>query len=134
MGEGEIAILCEKNEISVSGGALVGPGVRAKPAIGLGADAVTGRDDDDTPGILAGWVDIVHSWVSRKNAIIVVRVLQDTTIASQVKQAAMNLAPLYPYLPPSRETWESLTFFWQLAPIVGLDRSSCSLPLADINP
>lgn len=29
----------------------------------------------------------------------------------------MDRTPLYPYLPPSRESWETLTFFWQLMPI-----------------
>ena len=35
---------------------------------------------------------------------------------------AMETAPLYPYMPPSRQSWETLTFFWQLAPIVSLER------------
>lgn len=38
----------------------------------------------------------------------------------------MSVAPLYPYLPPSRQTWETLTFFWQFFPLVRNSSSSIS--------
>jgi len=41
----------------------------------------------------------------------------------------MNVAPLYPYLPPSRQTWETLTFFWQFFPLVR--NSSLSISTED---